>query len=344
MPEKFDSFDPLEQHRERAKELLGLNKKENPIDPQKVQAIFTTPETRKVFEQIDAATMPRKGAIEHKKRTVLEVREKNLIDQEVLKNNPTVYVGAGIDFEYPLSLGARDIILVDPILKEPTAVQKLKERVKTITGTDPNEVSETEINFQLNDEDVSIKFAPALYGSPETVSHMQGGDEDERGAIERLKREIEANPNDPFISDQVKEAYRTKTEKFAPDYVPTPKEKLPRFVPPENIGMILGFRTTGIDIDDDKEAMGKLADGGYVLVDNVFSSFLHQVSEEEMNEYMYRGSPREKEINELLQRKWKERGFDFIPLENERGSYQYTFIRKNLPPRSAEPNEPAKAG
>lgn len=344
MPEKFDSFDPLEQHRERAKELLGLNKKENLIDPQKIEAIFTTPETRKAFEQIDAATMPRKGAIEHKKRTVIETREKNLIDQEVLKNNPTVYVGAGIDFEYPLSLGAREIILVDPVLKDPSAIQKLKERVKAITGAEPSEISDAEIQFKLNNEDVSIKFAPVLYGSPETVARMQGGEEDEREAIERLKKEIEENPNDPFITDSVREAYRTKTGKFAPDYTPTPKEKLPRFQPPEKIGMILGFRTTGIDLDDDKEAMDKLVGGGYVLVDNPFSSFLQQVSEEEMHEYMYRGSPKENELNDLLQRKWMERGYDFIPLENEKGSYQYTFIRKNLPPSSAEPNEPAKAG
>jgi len=41
---------------------------------------------------------------------------------------------------------------------------------------------------------------------------------------------------------------------------------------------------------------------------------------------------KEKEMNTLLQRKWKERGYDFIPLENEGGSYQHTFIRKNLPP------------
>lgn len=123
MPEKFDSFDQLRQCHERAEELLGLNKKENPIDPQKIGAIFTTPKTRKAFEQIDAATVPRKGAIEHKKRTVIEVREKKLIDQEVLKNNPTVYVGAGIDFEYPLSLGAREIILVDPVLKDGDSVE-----------------------------------------------------------------------------------------------------------------------------------------------------------------------------------------------------------------------------
>lgn len=339
MPEKFD---PLSQHTERARELLGLNKKENPIDPQKIESLFPTLEARKAFERIDATTIPRKGAIEHKKRTVVEVREKNLIDQEVLKNNPTVYVGAGIDFEYPLSLGARDIILVDPVLKEPTAVQKLKERVRAITGTDPNEVSETEIQFQLNDENVSIKFAPALYGSPETVARMQGGEEDEREAVERLKREIETNPNDPFISDQVKEAYKTKTGKFAPGYVSTPKEKLPRFSPPEKIGMILGFRTTGIDIDDDKESMEKLVNGGYVLVDNAFSSFLQQVSEEEMNDYMYSGAP--KKPIEIMQKKWQERGYDFIPLENEGEGYQYTFIRKNLPPSSAESSKPAKAG
>lgn len=333
MPEKFDSFDPLEHRRERAKELLGLSKKENPVDPQKIEAIFITPETRKAFEQIDAATIPRKGAIEHKKRIVLELREKNLIDQEILKNNPTVYVGAGIDFEYPLSLGARDIILVDPVLKKPTAIQKIQERVKAITGTDPNQISETEIQFQLNNENVSIKFAPALYGSPETVSRIQNGEEDEREVLERSKKKIEENPNDLFITNSVRKTYGSEAGKFAPNYVSTPKEKLPRFQPPERIGMILGFRTTGIDIDDDKEAMKKLANGGYVLVDNVFSSFLQQISEKEMNEYMYRGSPKEKEMNDLIQRKWKEKGYDFIPLENEKGSYQYTFIKKNLPPK-----------
>lgn len=181
-------------------------------------------------------------------------------------------------------MGARNIVLVDPILKEAKTIEKLKGRIKAISGIEPITVSETELQFTLNlpesTEMVSIKIDPALYGSPETII-----------------------------------GYNIPSE-----------ENISRFQPPKKIGLILGFRTTGIDIDDDKEAMKNLVNGGYVLTDNAFGSFFESLTDEEKREYLYHNSP--KKPIEIMKEKYGEKGFNFIPLESERDSYQYTFLRK----------------
>ncbi len=244
--------------------------------------LFSSIEEQKAFGQVDAATLPRKGAIEHKKNNILEIRKNNLINVEIIKENPTVYIGSGIDFEYPLLLGARNIILVDPILKEDAVIQKLKEKIKSITDLEPTKISENELCFLLdNGETVKIRMEPTLYGSPEGIAKMQ--------------------------SDE--------------------KEQIKRFQPPEKIGMILGFRTVGTDVDEDKESTEKLINGGYILTDNAFNSFFEALTDEEKREYLYANSP--KKPIEIMLEKWREKGYDFIPLESEGDSYQYTFLRKN---------------
>ncbi len=269
------------------KEFMNPEQSEFSIEPQKntPETLFSSPEEAKAFEQISAETLPRKTAIEHKKNNIAEIKKDGLINREIIRENPVVYMGSGIDFEYPLLLGARNIILVDPILKESAYVQTLKERIKKITNTEPTTISETELQFILNSsegpEPVNIKIEPAIYGSKETV----------------------AGYNIP------------------------PEDNLLRFQPPGKIGMILGFRTTGIDADNDKEAMENLANGGYILTDNAFESFFEAMTDEEKKDYLYTNSP--KKSIEIMKSKWQEKGYDFIQLKSEGDSYQYTFLRKN---------------
>lgn len=295
------------------------------FDPQEIGRLFPSPESRKVFEQVDAATGGREGAIRHKKRTIIEIRNKSLIDQQILKENPVVYVGSGIDFEYPLLLGGRDIILVDPVLKDAEVVEELKRRITVAIGSEPTD-SEGKLQFQFNsgtgNETISIKLEPAFYGTPEEIERLQP---DEREVRERLIRDI--LEDHPLILESMKEEYRTQTGMFAPDYVPPKREIFPRFQPPEKIGMLLGFQFTGTDveIDDDQETMNNIVNGGYVLANVALSSnIIRQLSDEEREKYIF--SPSEQQL-QIKQTKWRERGYELIPLE----TVGDTFIKKNVP-------------
>ena len=291
--------------------------------------LFVLPELRKAFNQIDAATMPRKEAIKHKKAVILEIKRKNLIDKEVLKNYWTVYVGSGTDFEYPFLLGARSIVLVDPGFQLESEIEKVRQKVKFMAGEKYIEVSDHEFKFTCNlgegDEIVTIKIDAALYGSPEVLEHVQAEDEGE--TIERLRVALEADPDDDFISSDIKEQFRTKTGIFAPDYLPVKIKKISRFQPPGHIALLLGYRTGMTNLDDDTEAMTKLVPGGYILADNMFASFIDSVSDQERDEFLWADSPR-KPI-ELMRGKWKEKGYEFIPLEVEGDNYHYTFLKKS---------------
>lgn len=245
--------------------------------------LFSVVEEKNAFERIGAATLPKEEAIQHKKQIVLEIKKDNLIDFKIIKENPLVYIGSDIDFEYPLSLGARNIILVDPVLKNAEAIQELEKRIKSIINMELIKVSEKELQFPLsNGEIVTIQIEPALYGSPETLAKMQFDE----------------------------------------------KEQMEKFQPPEKIGMILGFRTMGIDADENKESMERLVNGGYILIDKIFDSFLTDMTDEEKREYLYRDSP--KKPVEIMKKKWGKRGYDFIPLRTEEAenNHHYTFIRK----------------
>ena len=169
-----------EQYQARMK-VLGQDKTKLQIDLQAVERLFPTKASRRIFEQIDAATGGHESAIKHKQQTILEIRNKKLPDQAILDGNPVVYVGSGIDWEYPVCLGGREIILVDPILGNENSIRQLKERIKGATGSEPTTKDgglQFLVDFGTGDEKISIKLEPALYCSPEFQERLKINGED----------------------------------------------------------------------------------------------------------------------------------------------------------------------
>ncbi len=140
---------------------------------ERVGDLYASADMQRIYRQLRAATFPSDSAILHKQRTLRELRERKLLDETLLRKAPAVYVGSGFDFEYPVLMGARRVMLVDPILSDERARKLLIERVEQISP-----VTETagEVHFEMEfepgeKETVTLEIRPEMYGGLPTMPH-----------------------------------------------------------------------------------------------------------------------------------------------------------------------------
>lgn len=97
-----------------------------------------------------------------------------MIDQNIVQNYPTVYLGSGIDIEYPLVLGSRKIILVDPVFRDSKIRGIVIGRIAELTGEQPSKVLESTHSFTFDfgngREEATVTFEQEPYSSVEEVS------------------------------------------------------------------------------------------------------------------------------------------------------------------------------
>src|SRR3990167_7487380 len=105
-----------------------------------------TPQYAFLLQSIQTATLGREGAILRKVQAVLALRE--ALRQESIAKRLTLNIGSDIDWQFPVALGARDIVLMDPGFKEAERLQKLLESVRLFDKT---------ANFQ-GDDPTSLPF------------------------------------------------------------------------------------------------------------------------------------------------------------------------------------------
>jgi hypothetical protein len=137
---------------------------ENITQPLRVFQIHEVP----IVDNIETSTsMGSKLIADQKRGIVSEVVKQKLVPDEVLRNSTTVYLGSHTDIEYPLTLGSRDIEMVDYTLKEPTFQEEVKNRIKALINKDP-EIQGDQINFEFDfgqgPEPVIVKLKPEWYG------------------------------------------------------------------------------------------------------------------------------------------------------------------------------------
>lgn len=138
--------------------------------------LFAAQDRQRAFDRMSAATAPRTDAIEHKRALVSEITERALLPLDVLREHPCVYPGSAYDIEYPLALGFRHLIMVDPILDEPNAVEKVKNRVRALTGdlTGRQQGGFSFIfDFGEGDERASIELVSKFYNPPPPLSFFR---------------------------------------------------------------------------------------------------------------------------------------------------------------------------
>lgn len=99
-----------------------------------------TPQYALLLQSIQTATFGREEATLRKVRAVLALRE--ALKQERITQRRTLNIGSNIDWQFPVALGARDIVLMDPGFKKSERLQELLESVRLFDKT---------ANFQADD-------------------------------------------------------------------------------------------------------------------------------------------------------------------------------------------------
>jgi len=120
---------------ELLKRMLGKRNFPKRTEEDKLR-ILQSGERVRALNAIETTTFP-PGKKEMKKGAVLEIAERCLISDAVLKEQEITYIGSGTDAEYLLALGARHGTMVDPILDIPEARTELLQRIQRACGTEP---------------------------------------------------------------------------------------------------------------------------------------------------------------------------------------------------------------
>ena len=112
--------------------MLGFRDFPKRTDEEKKE-LLGTEQRMKVFDSISTTTLP-VSKKEMKKGAILEIIEKKLLSDKILRDHPVVYIGSGTDVEYPIALGGRNIVMIDPILADEQAIKEVLEKIKRVTN------------------------------------------------------------------------------------------------------------------------------------------------------------------------------------------------------------------
>jgi len=138
------------------------------LTPDRVAAALPSEHLRQAFARIESAT----GTIANlatlrKREAIINIRERSLINETITKSAPLVYLGAGTDIEYPLTLGAREIVMVDPIFTEQRFIDSVKGRIGAIAG-EVRVAADGALQFQFDfgngPEPVIVRLCASAYG------------------------------------------------------------------------------------------------------------------------------------------------------------------------------------
>jgi hypothetical protein len=276
---------------------------ENPFEKigkeEKIERLLPTEFLQRAFNNLTTETTFAEEATERKRNWILEIRKRKLINPEILKNNPTVYIASGTDVEFPILLGAQNIIMVDPIFEDKEKVNEVRRRIEAMIGNNELKISEEQINsktktifeFTIEENNFRIEVIPAYYG------------------LSKISERLSKIPLPRRLVEEVEEEEQKEETK-----------EILEFQPPKEIGMILAFLSLGVFPDDDPETIKRLIPGGYILsTSNLYSFRIEGVEE-----------PWELDLPEQIELQkegYKKLGYEFIPLKCEEG-INYAFLRK----------------
>lgn len=90
---------------------------------------------QKAWEQIQAKTSNSEFSIQHKKDIVIEIENRRMLDDGILRAHRTLHVASHTDICYPLALGCRKIDMLDPCFLEIESVIAGIEAVEHLIGS-----------------------------------------------------------------------------------------------------------------------------------------------------------------------------------------------------------------
>src|SRR3989338_9465933 len=110
MNEYGTPFTPESEHTlypglsKRTKELMGL-REFTPMSENEVRDLLGSEQRFQSYQNMRAETIGGAHQREFKKGITREIVENKMLNEQLLKEQPTVYIGSGTDLEYPLVLG-----------------------------------------------------------------------------------------------------------------------------------------------------------------------------------------------------------------------------------------------
>lgn len=194
--------------------------------------------------QCHTAPVHQSTAIQRKRRIVERVNEGEFIPLPLLRAGPVLYIGSHTDLPFPLSLGFRKIILLDPSFQSPQTFTSLHKIARedlgvTIRTSSNQSVFEFEFDFGLGAEEVTVECVAKRYRTPRVTSGKS------QSGMDNLVRWAQDSYPTMFHGCDTKEIY----------------------VPKQPLGMLLTSHSIGIEAVGDLVSLKRLVVGGFILND-----------------------------------------------------------------------------
>ncbi|MDD5639210.1 MAG: hypothetical protein PHR47_00145 [Candidatus Pacebacteria bacterium] len=152
---------------ETSKRLLGL-KEFRKFSDEEERELFLSSDRLNAYHNLSTNTFPLEHKTSYKKGITRDIISKNLIAENILQNNLAVYLGSGVDIEYPLVLGARNIWLIDPQFQNNESKLELKEKIEKIIKEKlplkMQDLLKFDFDFGSGKEGVIVSLIPKKYG------------------------------------------------------------------------------------------------------------------------------------------------------------------------------------
>ncbi|GEM_PF-2079462 len=146
---------------------------------ERADKLFTSNDRREAFRRLSVTTALEleQAMLHYKKKVLLDLLGKKEVNQNIVREHKTVYLGASTDIEYPLCLGGRNIVLVDPTFKDEVGRLLILNKIKDMGGHEPTKISEDEYSFLFDFgngvEAVSVELVGKSYASREEFSEYK---------------------------------------------------------------------------------------------------------------------------------------------------------------------------
>ena len=90
-----------------------------------------SPDLIRAYENIHTDSVGAESANLEKTEIALNLRE-GFEEDGILKKEKLLYIGSGTDIEYPLLLGGRNLLFIDPVFEDEEKIKELEQRIKTL--------------------------------------------------------------------------------------------------------------------------------------------------------------------------------------------------------------------
>lgn len=271
-----------------------------------------SPDQQRALERMRAVTLNNNPhALSDKHRIVAEVNAYGHMPIALLRQYPSLYVGSHVDVCYGLLLGARKLIMLDPLFRDVSSLMTVIDIIEAITGEKVRtSVRDQALHFTFDfgegDEEASV----LCLGKKLVIDELTGTEGEVRTLDHRTSHRSQQNSSKAYASF----------------------EGVPEYVPDEPLAMALSFNAMGNLIGFNQAVLAAIVPGGIILTNDYGTDVLDvDIVTSLMIVTARETSP--EGWSELMRVVYENDGrFTFVPLERQRRSMAYTFLEKRLAP------------